>query len=98
MAHVVDTPFDTRATSSKEIIESPAVDSSAAPPSTSPSRSIAVVVGAVLIMALMVLGFYFTRSSSIASSTTAKPAETALASAAQPAQLSAEDIKEVKAR
>jgi len=118
MAHVVDTPFDTRATSSKEIIESPAVDSreilepkfqlkqsiadtfdaSAAPPSTSPSRSIAVVVGAVLIVALMILGFYFTRSSSIASSTTAKPAETALASAAQPAQLSAEDIKEVKAR
>ena len=118
MAHVVDTPFDIRATSSKEIIESPAVDSreilepkfqlkqsiadtfdaSAAPPSTSPSRSIAVVVGAVLIVALMILGFYFTRSSSIASSTTAKPAETALASAAQPAQLSAEDIKEVKAR
>jgi len=67
-------------------------------PSFARSHAVALVSCALVIVVFAVLGFLFLKTDSGATATAAKPAPAVQVVAAPPAQLSAADIKEMKAR
>lgn len=67
-------------------------------PAPKRSLTLALLTGAVVIVALALFGFFLLKFNSGTASTAAKPIAAVQPAPAQPAQLSASDIKEMKAR